>query len=407
MKIKLISLAVMAAGASAQALAGGFALSEQSVSAMGTSNAGRASNPQDASVVYNNPAAMVYFKEAQFTQAVAFIDAESRIRNASGGAPNAIPPTGAGTNNGNPVPKTFIPSGYFMSGDKGGWAWGIGAYSQFGLKTNYEGSFAGRAAADKSSISVITLQPVVSYRVNDKLAVAAGPTINQLDAFLTKGVYPLNYGELNGRKIGYGYNLAAHFTPSADTKIGLVYRSNVKYKIDEGSVEKTIGGATAIVNGSTSMNLPESFELAISQKLDSKTTLHAGANWMRWSRLRQIVVSTAGGTDTTDYRWKNAVGYSIGLTHQCNDKLQLRAGLALDNTPVNPYYRSPAVPSADRYIASIGAGYKLSPSQSIDVSYSYLKEEKAHIYPSAANLGYAADFRNRASVIGLQFNQKF
>lgn len=396
MKLKLISLAVMAAGASAQALAGGFALSEQSVSAMGTSNAGRASNPQDASVVYNNPAAMVYFKEAQFTQSVAFIDAQSRIRNASGAVP--------GTNNGNPVPPTFIPSGYFTSGDKGGWAWGVGAYSPFGLKTNYEPTFAGRGSALKSSISVVTLQPVISYKVNEKLSVAAGPTINQLDAFLTKGGNGLGYSEVNGRRIGYGYNLAAYITPNTDTRIGVVYRSNVKYKIDDGSVY--VAG-TGTFNGVTNVNLPESFELALSQKINSKTTLHAGVNWTRWSRLRQLAISAPplpSAATTTDYSWKNSVGYAVGLTHQCDEKLQLRAGLALDNTPTNPATRSPSVPSADRYIASVGAGYRLNKSQSLDFSYSYLKEEKAHVL-AAGN--YNADFHNRASVIGLQFNQKF
>lgn len=421
MKIKLISLAVMAAGASAQALAGGFALSEQSVSAMGTANAGRASNPQDASVVYNNPAAMVYFKEAQFTQTVAFIDAQSRIRNAAGGAPASYTAGGAGTNYGNPVPKTFVPSGYFMSGDKGGWAWGIGAYAPFGLKTNYEGTYAGRFGADKSAISVVTIQPVISYKINDKVSVAAGPTINQLDALLTGGDPVVGYKELNGRRIGYGYTLATYIKPDQDTSIGVVYRSNVKYKIDDGSLEfRAASGPAAALTGiysaTTNVMLPESIELAISRKVSSKTTLHAGSTWTRWSRLRTLDVSSTGpsilASSSTPYLWKNTFSYAVGMTHQCDDKLQLRAGLAFDNSPTNPGTRSPAVPSADRYIASVGAGYKLSKSQSIDFSYSYLKENKAHIIaPDGDGAGpataYAADFRNRASVIGLQFNQKF
>ena len=135
MRIKQIALAIFSVSVTGSALAGGFSLSEQSVSAMGTANAGRASNAQDASVVYNNPAAMHLLKQAQFTQAVAFIDAQTKIKNASN-----FPVTPSGvipgtTNDGDMVPHTFIPSGYFSSGDKGGWAWGVGVYGSFGLKT--------------------------------------------------------------------------------------------------------------------------------------------------------------------------------------------------------------------------------------------------------------------------------
>ena len=127
MKIKQLALAIFSASVAGSALAGGFSLSEQSVSAMGTANAGRASHTQDASVVFNNPAAMHQLKQAQFTQAVAFIDAQTKIKNVGsvglgqGGLPG-------GTNEGDIVPHTFIPSGYFTSGDKGGWAWGVAAY---------------------------------------------------------------------------------------------------------------------------------------------------------------------------------------------------------------------------------------------------------------------------------------
>ena len=74
MHARKLALAIIAAGVGTQAMAGGFALNEQSVSAGGSANAGRASNVLDASVVYNNPAAMVKLKQAQFTQALAFID---------------------------------------------------------------------------------------------------------------------------------------------------------------------------------------------------------------------------------------------------------------------------------------------------------------------------------------------
>ena len=415
MNIKHLALAVFAASAAGTTFAGGFSLSEQSVSAMGTANAGRASNVQDASVVFNNPAAMHLLKRAQFTQAVAFIDAQTKIRNVTA-------PLG-GSNDGDMVPKTFIPSGYFSSGDKGGWAWGLGVYGSFGLKTNYEPAFAGRHLGDKSSVKITTIQPAFSYRINDNVSVGFGPTINRVDALLSKnvssvpdispapGAQPgtlLGTTTLKGDDYGYGYNLGIHARLNEDTQAGVVYRYKVKYKIDDGTLTSNGMVAAGTYNARTGISTPESVEASISHKLNPKTTLQAGTTWTRWSRLKRLDIATSHPlvpTTSEVFNWKDSMGYALGITHACSDKLELRAGLAYDNTPVAPADRSVRLPSADRRIASLGAGYKLSPSQTIDVSYSYVDEETAEVRKPAE--AYSADFHNRASVYGLQFTQKF
>lgn len=418
MKIKQLVLAIITAGVAGSTLAGGFSLSEQSISAMGTANAGRASNAQDASVVFNNPAAMHLLKQAQFTQAVAFIDAQTKIKNAAGGLPGS-------TNEGDIVPHTFIPSGYFTSGDKGGWAWGVAAYGSFGLKTNHEETYAARYLGDKSSVKVTTIQPALSYKLNDKVSVGFGPTINKVEALLTKNVGPLTGGavantELEGDDIGYGYNLGIQAKLDENTSAGIVYRSKVKYKIDDGTLTTTGTGAPIGLGGSTVgdagtysaktvLSTPESVELAVTLQLSAKNTIHTSAVWTRWSRLKELSVQTSNplvGTTVETFNWKDSIGYSVGITHQHCEKLVLRAGLAYDNTPVAPADRSVRLPSGDRRVASIGAGYKLSPTQTIDASYTYLDEEKAEVRHASAP-AYSADFHNRASVYGLQFTQKF
>lgn len=414
MKIKQLVLAVISASVAGSTLAGGFSLSEQSVSAMGTANAGRASHTQDASVVFNNPAAMHQLKQAQFTQAVAFIDAQTKIKNVGsvglgqGGLPG-------GTNEGDIVPHTFIPSGYFTSGDKGGWAWGVAAYGSFGLKTNHEASFAGRYLGDKSSVKVTTIQPTVSYKLNDKVSVGFGPTINKVEAYLSKDTTGAAFGivELEGDDLGYGFNVGTHIQLTPSTQAGLVYRSKVTYKIDDGTLKASAGPAAGTYSASTSLDTPESVELSMSHQLNNKTTFHAGSTWTRWSRLQELAVASSGPgplANTTEvFHWKDSVGYAVGLTHQHCEKVVLRAGLAYDNSPVTPAERSVRLPSGDRRVASLGLGYKLSATQNIDASYTYLDEEKADVRRPAGGgfPGYNADFHNRASVYGLQFTQKF
>ncbi|MDZ4298443.1 MAG: OmpP1/FadL family transporter [Moraxellaceae bacterium] len=393
-----LSLAIVFASIASQAGAGGFALNEQSISALGTANAGRVSSVLDASTVYNNPAAMMQLKQAQFTQAVAFIDAQTKITNVAGGFPG-------GTADGDIVPHTFVPSGYYTSGDKGGWAWGLAAYGSFGLKTNYEPGFAGRVYGDKSDVKVTTIQPTLSYQVNDTISVGVGPTINKVEAYLSRDVgFPTpQVVSLEGDKIAYGYNFGVHANLSEQTQAGLVYRSKVSYNI-KGEIN---GAAPFSIPARTSVTTPESVELGISHALSPTLTAHAGAVWTRWSRLQALNVSSIlGNAGSETFEWENSWGTALGLSKQVNDKLVLRGGLAYDRTPVTEEHLSVRLPSGNRRIATLGAGYQLSKNQTIDFSYAYLDESKRNVSKTAP-VPFAATYKNTASIYGLQFTQRF
>ncbi|MDP1539135.1 MAG: OmpP1/FadL family transporter [Moraxellaceae bacterium] len=397
-----LSLAIVFASIASQAGAGGFALNEQSISALGTANSGRTATAIDASTAYNNPAAMMQLKQAQFTQAVAFIDAQTKITNVAGGFPG-------GTADGDIVPHTFVPSGYYTSGDKGGWAWGLAAYGSFGLKTNYEPSFGGRVYGDKSDVKVTTIQPTLSYQVNDTISIGIGPTINKIEAYLSSDVgFPAQQVvSLEGDKIAYGYNVGVHANLSEKTQAGLVYRSKVTYNI-KGEIN---GAAPFSIPARTSVTTPESVELGISHALSPTLTAHAGAVWTRWSRLQALNVSSIlGDAGSEEFAWENTWGAALGLSKQVNDKFVLRAGLAYDRTPVTEEHLSVRLPSGNRRIATFGVGYHISKNQTIDFTYAYLDESKRNVdkQPSlAVPVPYSATYKNTASLYGLQFTQRF
>lgn len=403
MKLNQLTVAILAAGFAAQASAAGFALSEQSVSANGTANAGRASDAVDASVVYNNPAAMHKLKQAQITTNVSFIDADTKIKNQQ----TLIP----GNSKGDIVPHTFIPSGFFTSGDQGGWAWGVGAFGSFGLKTNHNAGYAGRVYGDKSDVKVTTVQPSVSYKVHDKVSVGLGVTLNQIEAYLSRATGPgaATTAQLEGDDIGYGFNIGTHFEITPETQVGLIYRSKVKYKVDNIEAKAKLGPNVFAVlspKATASIATPESVELGITHNLSDKTKLHATSSWTRWSRFKSLAVNdNASGALVTEeqFNWKDSMAYAVGVSHALDDKLTVRAGVAYDNTPVAPADRGVRLPSGDRRVVSVGAGYALTPNQIIDVSYMFLDEERADV-----NLpGYAATVQNSASIYGVQYTLKF
>jgi long-chain fatty acid transport protein len=422
------SLSLAITLASTQIFASGFALNEQSISGMGTGFAGRTSSVDDASIVYGNPAGMSRIKRPQMTLGVAAIDASTDISDTSGRS--------SGTNKGDMVPFTAVPMGFYVQPIDDKWAFGVGVYAPFGLVTNYESSFQGRNFGSKSEVKVITFQPTVSYAFNDKVSIGFGPTINRISGTLESAlnVSPLlgaatgdGRVQVKGDDVGYGFNAGILVQATDTTSVGLTYHSKVSYTLD-GHTEVTPGaGVPATVlgagryDGKLDLDTPESVDFSVTQQMNDAWKLYAGTTWTRWSRLKDITVKNSGvtraggvaapgliSTITEEQNWHDAWAYAIGTSYQLNKQWVLRTGLTFDQSPTNNENRSPRIPTGDRTIFSVGAGYALTDDISIDVAYSYLKEEDVKVRDSNA-LGqtYNAKYENSANGFGLGMTYRF
>ena len=240
------TLAISLAAASTYTLANGLAINEQSASGAGTAYAGRASSALDASTIYGNPAGLSKLKGTQVSGGLAAIHANVDIKQNGG--------TAEGRNKGDMVPFAAVPFGYFSSQIDDNWAYGLGIYAPFGVVSDYENGFAGEAHGLKSSVRVVTVQPTISYKFNDRVAIGFGPTINRIDGELSSrlnvvaktpiGSMPIGKPKVKvkGDDIGYGFNLGAMIDLSDATTWGITYHSKVKYKLDGDIVVSGGGG---------------------------------------------------------------------------------------------------------------------------------------------------------------------
>lgn len=414
-----LSLAV--ALASTQIFASGFALNEQSISGMGTGYAGRSSSAEDASTVFGNPAGMSRIKRQEVTGGIAAIDASSDIKDAHGAHP--------GTNKGDMVPFTAVPMGYYVKPIDDHWAFGLGVYAPFGLITNYESGFQGGGFGSKSEVKVVTFQPTVSYAFNDRVSIGFGPTINRIGGTLESDV-PLfgdTHVKIKGDDTALGYNFGVLVQATDTTRVGLTYHSKVKYKL-EGHTDITAGANAPSAflqsnryDASLKIETPESVDFSVTQQLTDAWTVYAGSTWTRWSRLKDITVNNEGvtaaqggalspalfGTITEEQNWHNTWAYAIGTSYQLNKQWVLRTGLTFDQSPTNNTDRSPRIPTGDRTIFSLGAGYNVTDDLTIDVAYSYLKEEAVTVNRSNLVDSYSAKYENSANGFGVGATYRF
>lgn len=432
------AIAVAVGAISSQALASGFALNEQSISGMGTSFAGRSSSADDATTVFGNPAGMSRLKREQVSVGMAAINAKTDIKDASGsfsaGGGLLTGPV-SGTNDGDMVPVTAVPMGYYVKPIDDKWAVGVGVYVPFGLITDYESGFQGRYFGDYSEVRVITVQPTVSYRFNEKLSVGFGPTINRIDGQLESAVPPVTAGatadsrvKIKGDDTALGFNIGMLYEISPQTRIGATYHSKVEYTLEGDTTvsgnDPTLGfiGAYGKYDASLDLDTPESIDLSVTHELNDRWTVYGGATLTRWSRLESIVVENEGvgalasgqfGTIEEEQDWHDTWSYALGAAYKLNKEWTLRTGLAFDQSPANNTHRSPRIPTGDRTAVSFGVAWNPSDDVTVDLAYSYLWEEDAKISQTKSYAGgaleenYNATYENSAHGFGAAMTYRF
>ena len=86
----------------------------------------------------------------------------------------------------------------------------------------------------------------------------------------------------------------------------------------------------------------------------------------------------------------------------------LRTGFTVDQSPTNNHDRSPRIPTGDRKVFSLGAGWSPNDDMTIDVAYSYLWEEDTKVNQVSATKGsYQAKYENSAHGIGASLTYRF
>ncbi|MDD0844271.1 outer membrane protein transport protein [Pseudomonas sp. Gutcm_11s] len=414
------SLALAVGAVSTHSLGNGIAINEQSVSGMGTSFAGRSSSVNDASVLYGNPAGLSKLKRAEMVGGFGLIKANVDIDHASDQ-----------TAKGDMVPMTPVPFAYYASPIDEKFSWGLGMYVPFALINDSEKSFGGRYKGLYSKVEVVTVQPTLSYQVNDRVSVGFGPTINKIKGKLTNKLDNTAVGGagetkvgIKGDDVGYGFNAGVLVDVTDQLAWGLTYHSKVDYTLEGRTRVSGGNGLTALFNGQYDATLdfttPESVDTSLTYQFDDKWTFHAGATWTRWSRLQEIVVENNGtplgllDEVSEELKWHDTWSYAIGATYQLNPQWVLRTGLALDPSPAENAHRTVRIPVGNRKVFSLGAGWSPNPDLTIDVAYSYLRENPAKVDQPATELGgveiapgFSAEYKNSAHGLGLQATYRF
>jgi len=107
----------------------GFQLAERSTRGMGRAFSGEAVIADDASVIASNPAGMILLDNKSFSMGITYIKPNTNVK----GKVSSV----ESVNDNNIVPEVFVPYFYYSQKFSEKIVFGLGAFTSYGLKTNY------------------------------------------------------------------------------------------------------------------------------------------------------------------------------------------------------------------------------------------------------------------------------
>jgi len=448
---------------SGSAAASGFALIEQSGSGLGNAYAGGAASAEDASTIFYNPAGMSRLGGSQMVVAANAIRPSAKFSN--GSSVTASLQT-LGGNGGDAGDWALVPNAYFMMEVNPQTRIGLGINGPFGLQTEYDTTWMGRFQAVKSKIETINLNPSISYQASDSFSIGAGLNYQHIKGDLSSavnfagGVYSAVFGAtasaaaagaaataaiaagqgegtsvINGSDSAWGYNLGMLFNVSPQTRLGLAYRSTIKYTltgsasfsanrpsaavltpvVGAGAAAAVAAGvAAATADGAVNLpiKMPDTFSASVFHQLNDKWDIMADATRTGWSVLQQLKIDRTTGTNLTTVpeNWRDTWRVSVGANHHYNEKWTARVGLAYDQTPTSDTFRTARIPDENRTWLALGGQYKPSRESAVNFGYAHLFVNDASIADnqSAAGKGsLVGSYKNSVDILSMQYTRSF
>jgi len=386
------------------AFGSGFAINEQDAKAVAMGGAFVA-QADDPAAVYYNPAGILQLDGTQVSVGMSAISPHARFE--TDGNRAGIPPAGfwgppAGTNTSIKDTTFYIPNAYITQKMSDTWGFGFGAFSNFGLATEWNDNWEGRfiVGGTKAQITTLSLNPVIAFKPFEKLSLSAGPVLQSLDIELkykvpTGGTNQSSV-KLSGDNWAWGWNVALLYWITDDLKFGASYRSEIEQNIKNGNVKFSPEVPLAGLNntgGDASITLPAIAYLGLSWS-PKPFTFEIDAQYSGWGSYDQLKVNfdqpvRGSSTLAREKDWHNVWAYRFGAQYAVNDWLDLRAGIIYDPSPIPDKTLDPLVPSGDRWLYCIGFGTHYQ-KFTFDFAYNYLQDENRKFNNAVGNAPSAA-----------------
>lgn len=371
----IVALAALGAGS---AFGAGFQLyTEGSAEAVGQGAAISARRDMVSNAWYN-PASITDFKEARLMLGGTMVQINSKYNDKTNAAFD-----GELKDHWNAIPHMF----YIQPlPEKTKTSFFLSVTSPFGLMTDWDWGYdplnPGPVYSRKMAFESVYAIPGLSYKVTDKLSIAAGVGPVYAKVRYTSNLMRNNGTnvELNGDDMSYAYILGLNYQLAETWNVALKYQSPVNLTL---TGDATYNQAWALAKSNQikgDVTLPQNIVLGVSTTAVPRWTLSFDVVYTDWSEYDRFDVlffdnpgafGTAPGHVSSTKNWRDVFSYRLGGEYKINDQWKWRCGYVYDDSPARDEYRGPELPDSDRHMFATGVGYDRQ-SWGIDAAYCFL-----------------------------------
>ncbi len=423
-----LASAVVLSVFSGAAAASAFQVVKQNGSGLGNAYAGSAAVAENASTIYHNPGAMTRLQAREVSLGMAAIRPSLRFSD-RGSDVGAL----AGSGNGGDA------GGYWAPIPNANMVWalnkdvylGLGISAPFGLKTDYADRWLGAAQSQLFDMKTLNVNPSIAWRVNEKVSLGFGLNWQKVD---------MKFRSLAGSAVGldrivatgeldddaWGWNAGVLFELSPSTRLGISYRSRIKYHTTGDSSLRSDGSALgnmvlAGMAGSgvptnakiqSTMKLPDLFIVSVAQQLSDRWEMLGDISRTGWHVIPRFDIhDSASGAlaQRLDANFRNAWRVALGATYKYNDQWKLKYGVAYDQSPVKrPETRLAQLPDNDRLWLSFGTQWMPDKESRVDLGMAYLHLKNNRINKDTPTGGHlSGNYKGNMWVLGAQYSKAF
>lgn len=306
-------------------------------------------------------------------------------------------------------------------------ALGLSVYTPYGSTVKWEDDWAGSHLVNNIELQAIYIQPLISYKIANFLSVGGGPI------FVTGSVnFNRNLSrtltDIDGNRSNvtidasgvneWGWSAGALFTATEDLRIGVNYRSEIIMNAEDGdadfqNVPQTPLAPYSDTTFDAQLPLPAELTVGLSYQLNEKWLLAFDYNRTFWDVYESLDIKFANGVVSENPRnYEDANTWRFGAQYMATDKLTLRAGYYLDESPVQEGYFAPETPRNDSMGFTAGLSLDVTSRLAIDASFAYIRFDEVdasynhYIDENGQNVPFGGTYKSVAFIPGIGVTYK-
>lgn len=289
---------------------------------------------------------------------------------------------------------------------------GVAFYTPYGSSINWTDNWPGALLNQSVSLKLFTIQPTVAWKITPQLSVGAGLMVTWGNVNLNKGlVSPQGFDAMMqqvvpgypsiGNTIPASVNLEGNAHPRLGINVGVMYdineqwtvganfRSEMMMRVKAGEatmryasreVESILEPKLGLINSAeftAKMPAPAIYNVGVSYKPIKPLVLAFDVQFTQWKAYKELNIefldpNLAGFNQHIPKDYHNSFTFHLGAQYNLTPRLDLRAGLMLDTSPVDKNHYNPETPGMTKIEPSVGLSFRPLDFLSIDLGLLYV-----------------------------------